>query len=70
MAIKDAKVQASALATGFGAKLGPVRQIRPGDRHRGTVLYTAAAVGYGGGTFVPGTIRFEVAITVTFELQR
>ncbi len=70
MAIEDAKAQASRLASGFGAKLGAVRSISPGDPRSGTTMYTAASVSYGRGTFVPGTIRVEVVVSVTYELQR
>jgi uncharacterized protein len=67
LAIEDAKTQAARLATGFGARLGPVRTIRPGDRG-GTGLAVASIVVQGVGTFRPGTLRFEATLSVTFSL--
>ena len=62
LAIEDVKARAARLAAGFGAQLGPVRSIRPGDR-QGNVMYSASALPYGGGTFKPGTLRFEAQLS-------
>lgn len=67
LAIEDAKAQAERLAKGFGAILGPVRSIGPGDRR--TSSATAAALSYGSGSFRPGTIRIEAEVSVTYTLE-
>jgi uncharacterized protein YggE len=67
LAIADAKAQAEQLAKGFGAILGPVRSIGPGDRR--TSSATAAALSYGSGSFRPGTIRIEAEVSVTYTLE-
>ena len=68
LAIEDAKNQATRLVSGFGAKLGAVRNISTDSR--GASLYSAVSVSFGKGTFVPGTIRIEAQLSVTFLIQQ
>ncbi|HVR06701.1 MAG TPA: SIMPL domain-containing protein [Thermoanaerobaculia bacterium] len=68
MAIEDARSEAARLAAGFGVTLGPVRSIRPSlDSSR--TMASGATISYGQGTFMPGTIRVEAEVSVTFLLD-
>jgi uncharacterized protein YggE len=69
LAIDDAKAQAARLASGFGARLGPVRLINPGSGQAVRAAASAAFITYGHGTFAPGTIQFQADVSVTFLLE-
>lgn len=68
LAIENAKEQAERLASGFGAKLGPVRSIDTSGRYSVASSYTASTIRIGQGTFQPGTLRFEVDLAASFSL--
>lgn len=68
LAVADAKAQASRLASGFGAKLGCIREVGPSSG--GNSMRTAiGSIQSGGGTFAPGTITIKSEIRATFLLE-
>jgi uncharacterized protein YggE len=70
LAVDDAKAQANRLASGFGAKLGPIRQIGPSSGSNTMRMASAATVHFGSGTFAAGTITVKSEISVTFLLEQ
>jgi uncharacterized protein len=67
-AVDSARTQAESIVERLGARLGPVRTISL-EKAPATVLYSAARVAANSAKFLPGDIKFDAEVSLTFALE-
>jgi uncharacterized protein YggE len=67
-AVDAAKAQAQAIVQKLGARLGPVRTINL-EKAPATVLYSAARVAANSARFLPGDLKIDAEVSLTFILE-
>jgi uncharacterized protein YggE len=68
VAVDAAKAQAQAIVQRLGARLGPVRSINL-EKAPTNVLYSAARVAANSARFLPGDIKVDAEVSLTFMLE-